>query len=251
MSSVPIDVVIFLHDPALADEIGIYLCLGVVEARKVYNAESPAVHGEFYLWAHRSLFLEGSLPGAPSVSALAGAEIERLLDAAEVAVAEMYDPERLVAAIQPALSLQQPGATVAVLTDCELEPTAGRRYRLMARTSQGLVASIAPADPAFWGSNDPQRFKTIKRRARALVGRMIGNLLDLQECENHQCFMYREERITSVSTLDMMRTVGAEHAAAAGAEPLGFLEAPESDDATEADVKRGTDELWMGGWVKP
>ena len=173
-------------------------------------------------------------------------DVDDLMKRAEGPLSGTFEHQRLAEGVRDLLRIS-PEETALVLTDFELSPPAGARYRLWDSSSAGWVGSIAPMDPAYWGSHDPQRVVALKRRARAAVGAMVGAVLGFERCDNHQCFMFR--RIDSVLRLDHMRVLGMEHDQLNREEALGYPDTTKDPDQV-LEVASAS-ELTKHGWVSP
>lgn len=122
------------------------------------------------------------------------------------------------------------GNATVLVTDQEITPPREWRYVIWdSPLPRVTVASIAPLDPAYWGSRPEDRLAILKRRTRAMLIATTGAHLGLSRCDNSRCFLF--SNVDSVTTLDEMVAIGEEHRLAALAD-VGFTETSirEADD---------------------
>lgn len=151
-----------------------------------------------------------------------------------------HDPHALAVAVRGALRAE--GAVpLLVLTDLEITGAPGTRFPVWEVVPGGAVVSTAPLDPRFWGlraADRTGRAALMKRRARAGVASLAGQLLGLSRCANPRCFLYL--CIDDPLVLDLLEVVGPEH----GVEALAgatFVDDPRSPQEA-ARVRRGHEE---------
>ena len=98
---------------------------------------------------------------------------------------------------------------VVLVTDLELTPPEGWRYIIWDPFDNGTVISIAPTDPRYWRSRDPNRMSTIKHRIRTACISVVGESMGLNRCQNPECLLY--DNVDDVEVLDAMVYLGPEH----------------------------------------
>jgi len=108
-----------------------------------------------------------------------------------------YNSARL-ARLVPAILGEQQSATPIVVVDQSITPPKNWRYILW----NNRVVSIAPMDPQYWHTKEPNRVAVIKQRVRAACMQIVGGSLGLRCCNNENCYMYGN--VDSVERLDVM-----------------------------------------------
>lgn len=241
-----ITTVLLVGGEEFAEQAGIALWTMVLEVKQLYEAagQHPVIDCRF-VGRHVPERLQKQVESDHCVR-VPPSDVDELMNHAEGSLAGTFEHERLAEAVRELLHLP-PDVTALILTDLELSPPAGARYRLWDSSPTGWVGSVAPMDPAYWGSYDPQRVIAVKRRARAAVGAMVGSILGLERCDNHQCFMF--ERVDSVLRLDHMRALGKEHDQVDRDEALGYPDTS-ADPEQVLEVATAT-KLDKQGWVSP
>lgn len=96
-----------------------------------------------------------------------------------------------------------------LVTDFELTPPSDWRYIIWDACENGVVISVAPTDPRYWGADTPARIQTVKHRVRTAALNATGQFLGLEACEKPDCLLFGN--IESVSILDIMVLLGPEH----------------------------------------
>jgi hypothetical protein len=122
--------------------------------------------------------------------------------------AATYDQQVLGELVKTAARLQ---GTSVIVTDVELVPPPEWRYIIWDAFHEGVVVSLAPLDPLYWGERvlEPERVATIKVRVRAACLSIVGQLLGLARCDNDKCYLFAN--VDSVVRLDAMSYLGPEH----------------------------------------
>jgi hypothetical protein len=130
--------------------------------------------------------------------------------------------------------------TVLIVTDQEIIPPTDRRYTLWEVFPSGVVLSLAPLDPAYWGErlSPADRASTMKFRVRAASLGIVGALLGLSRCENPSCYLLID--VDPVTRLDEMTMVGSEHAVASLA-GRGFPQPADPDRVEQSHEMGGLD----------
>jgi hypothetical protein len=124
-----------------------------------------------------------------------------------------YDQKKLATQIRSLIPGTSEDYNFVIITDRPITPPPSWRYVIWdtveIKDFCAPVISVAPLDPNYWRDKNPDRISTIKNRARAACMSVTGSLLNLERCENPACFMF--EGVDSVTVLDDMKMVGAEH----------------------------------------
>ena len=244
-----IEQVVVLYDEPFARKTAKGLSFVLHEIAALYHLGSPSTEIRSTL-VTRVPHEELDVPLAPDRVLPFDDEFEKAFTGAEATVPGTYDHRSLFEGLRRVLPLPvNDERRLVVLTDVELAAPYGSRYFLCGEMPDGWIATVAPTDPAFWGSRDPERVPVVKRRARAIVGRMVGKSLQFEECDNHQCFLFRTQSLDSVLRLDLMRSIGAEHPQIPGREAVGFPPTRANPDV-EQPICWGT-ELQIEGWAAP
>jgi hypothetical protein len=238
--------VLLLGGDQLAEEAGTALWSMLLEVGQLYQAagQQLAIEGKFVA-RHVPERLQARLDCDDCVQVGPG-DVEELMKRSEGPLSGTFEHRQLAEAVRDLLRIP-PDRTALVLTDLELSPPEGARYRLWESSPAGWVGSVAPMDPTYWGSQDAQRVVAVKRRARAAVGAMVGAILGFERCDNHQCFLFR--RVDSVLRLDHMRVLGGEHDQVQRDEAVGYRDAT-TDPEEVLEVLTASD-LTKDGWVAP
>src|SRR5262245_55590428 len=84
--------------------------------------------------------------------------------------------------------------TTVIVTDVEIAPPADWRYIIWDAFPEGVVVSLAPLDPLYWGerTSADERVGTIKSRVRAANLSIVGQLVGLTRCDNDECFLFAD-----------------------------------------------------------
>lgn len=191
------------------------------EIRRLYETEDgwltvPGITGPAHIQtAFTAHYLSPFVPEeiAPKD---ASHSIDQLPDLIENArTGQVYDQRAVGALVKDILGV--PG-TQLIVTDLELIPPYDWRYIIWDVVEMGVVASITPLDPAYWGirMGARERVGKIKARTRAACASVVGSLLGLRRCDNETCYLYAD--VDSVLRLDDMVHLGEEH----GVERLAF-----------------------------
>jgi hypothetical protein len=246
MSAVPFKVVLLLGDPELAHEAGRALWVVFDEVEKLYNLDQRRCVFERYAITSEGPHELGFDPGGREHIEVSKPALEELWTAAGGRYSGTVDQAELAQLVRRKLRLKH-GAKyeVVVVTDRDLTPPPDWRYILWDCTTGGWVVSIAAMDPAYWGIRDPSRAEAIKRRARAACMSVVGQALGLSRCDNEQCFLF--SNVDSVTRLDLMNSLGSEHAEVIASESLGY--APNVEDPAIEQEILSREDLELGGWA--
>lgn len=150
------------------------------------------------------------------------------------------DPMALVGHVGDAVGTAGP---CIVVHDRPLQPPPGLRYVIWSPVPGGVAVSFATLDPAYWGERlgEDARRETVRRRLRAALCSVLGTAIGLLRCDNPACFLFAN--VDSVTRLDAMVSIGAEHGApalsgrgftSAGDDPALAAEVVLVDDAGQA-----------------
>lgn len=218
--------VLVLFDSEASREIGLPLWATLIEAERFYNLGIPRAKFQRY-------YISSYAPPIPGLVGSAVRGVGKILAGtwmAEDAVKLLsqdeslqpspsfkapgrykntYDQTKLGQAVRDLLSSKLEYNRLVIITDREITPPTDWRYVIWDSISGGVVISIAPLDPKYWRDRDPNRIATIKHRARAAVLSCTGSMLNLERCDNPDCFLYRD--VDSVTALDLMSKLGPEH----------------------------------------
>ena len=246
--------VLVLFDESNSREYGVALWAALHEVETFYRQSYTNVtFKRFYLssyvpqpsWPDRWLFL-GKLKGmwgGDARSALAMLSQESGTDIKVPSVYDKksrnYDQGKLADQIPGLIQAGADDTNFVIITDRPITPPRDWRYVIwdsIEKTNyRAFVISAAPLDPHYWRDKDSDRVATIKNRVRAACLSVTGSLLNLERCENPACFMF--DNVDSVTVLDDMAIVGAEHKCPA-LENKGFEEMPKDPNLIHPPVVR-------------
>jgi hypothetical protein len=240
--------VLLLFELKNSDDFGAALWAALHEVEAFYNSNEKRMNA-------RRLYIAPSMPSAGlirrAVSYFGSSNQTNALDllrpdeymlpidalaAAKMPDTATYDQKMLADIIREKILPEHFGAVAStsplmVITDQPITPPEDWRYIIWdcwrSEPSHAAVISSAPLDPIYWEDLDPDRVATIKNRTRAAAMSVCGTFLKLQRCRNPRCFLFKP--VESVTNLDHMYTLGAEHSSEAqGLSGLGF--APIAND---------------------
>lgn len=204
--------VVLLRNESASQELGQLLWATLEEVRLLYDLANG--RGTF-----SRIYVAQTVPESVSNSA----EVAEVLPLAEAKAGwgklwapgeqsrRTIDANVLAVRTQELLGQRAASKILSIVTDQEITPPPQWRYVIWGGDATATVISTAPIDPRYWGiqTNSQARLQTIKQRVRAACCCVAGAHLDLERCENPQCFMYSS--VDSVTNLDEMICIGREH----------------------------------------
>ena len=227
--SIPITQLLLLGDATAAREMGDVLWLALDEVRRLFTLADEsacfsvplpdgslvAVRPEIQI----RLLAPTAVPFVAGDHWLAGGKprartvIEQAIGG-RVGSGISLDHSALAGSVQTQLGLDE-GIPLVLVTDQPVTPPPHMRYAIWQPVAGGVVLSTAALDPAYWGRTasgeaDADRLRVLKHRTRAASATVIGSLIGLYRCDNPTCFLF--EDVDSVTRLDGMLRIGAEHA---------------------------------------
>ncbi|MDX6716843.1 MAG: hypothetical protein QOH30_3401 [Baekduia sp.] len=242
--------VLLLGNPVHLGSTGRGLWAVFDEVEQLYNAGPQAISADrFCVTSLPAPDLNDTIP--PECRLVIGEDVmEALLDLHSSGRYGMtVDGSALVQRVQELLAdrgLGEGTDGLIVMMDFELAPPPEWRYILWQGEGRWGVVSIAAMDPDYWGDDDPDRSRVIKRRARAALASVIGaSVLALERCGNPRCYLF--ESVDSVLRLDVMTGIGHEHSEFPATESIGFGMAPDADPGAVEPIV-GPEGLVREGW---
>jgi len=238
--------VLLFRDSETSGELGPVLWAAIKEVESLFNRDPRRMtFRRAYLAAEVPEVIRAEVDGDHTAieSALKDA---RRWDRTRGQYSRTYDQNLLAEFARELLGARDNADFLILVTDVEITPPAGWRYIIWDGCRNGSVLSVAPVDPAYWGSKDRDRDRlmTIKQRVRAGCCSMVGESMGLGRCTNPQCFLYGD--VESAGVLDQMVYLGGEHRIAAltrrgfateAADPAAVQEVIQYPISTEGGVR--------------